>query len=89
MFLQCRGQGGPTVILLSGCGNTGGAWTVLPDEVVAAGRLARGGSFTRVCAYDRPGTVLDADPPDDRSRSDPIPQPTTAEDDGRRPARPA
>jgi pimeloyl-ACP methyl ester carboxylesterase len=37
------------------------------------------GAFTRVCAYDRPGTALDADPPDDRSRSDPIPQPTSAE----------
>jgi pimeloyl-ACP methyl ester carboxylesterase len=35
--------------------------------------------FTRVCAYDRPGTLLDAAPPDDRSRSDDIPQPTTAE----------
>ena len=36
-------------------------------------------AFTRVCAYDRPGTALEAEPPDDRSRSDPIPQPTTAE----------
>jgi pimeloyl-ACP methyl ester carboxylesterase len=36
-------------------------------------------AFTRVCAYDRPGTVLEAEPPDDLSRSDPIPQPTTAE----------
>ena len=33
MFLQCRGHDGPTVVLLSGGGNTGGAWTVLPDEV--------------------------------------------------------
>src|SRR5215216_4348171 len=80
MFLQCRGQGGPTVVLLSGGGNTGGAWTVLPDEVAPPAVLPGVAPFTRVCAYDRPGTALDADPPDDRSRSDPIPQPTTAED---------
>ncbi len=80
MFLQCRGQDGPTVVLVSGGGNTGGAWTVLPDEVAPPSVLPGVASFTRVCAYDRPGTALDADPPDDRSRSDPIPQPTTAED---------
>ena len=79
MFLQCRGQGGPTVVLVSGYGNTGGAWTVLPDEVAPPAVLPGVAAFTRVCAYDRPGTALEADPPDDRSRSDPIPQPTTAE----------
>src|SRR5215213_7018393 len=79
MFLQCRGQGGPTVVLIAGGGNTGGAWTVLPDEVAPPAVLPGVGAFTRVCAYDRPGTALDADPPDDRSRSDPILQPTSAE----------
>ena len=34
-------------------------------------------TFTRVCAYDRPGTLL---PPDRRSRSDPVPMPRTAAD---------
>jgi pimeloyl-ACP methyl ester carboxylesterase len=67
------------VILVSGFGNTGGAWTVLPEEVSPPAVLPGVASFTRVCAYDRPGTLLDADPPDDRSRSDDIPQPTTAE----------
>jgi pimeloyl-ACP methyl ester carboxylesterase len=33
-------------------------------------------SFTRVCAYDRPGTSVGEKP----SRSDPVPQPTTAQD---------
>jgi pimeloyl-ACP methyl ester carboxylesterase len=79
MFLQCRGQGSPTVVLVSGGGNTGGAWTVLPDEGAPPAVLPGVAAFTRVCAYDRPGTALEADPPDDRSRSDPIPQPTTAE----------
>ncbi len=40
MFLQCRGQGGPTVVLVSGYDNTGGAWSVLP-EGIGAGRSAR------------------------------------------------
>jgi pimeloyl-ACP methyl ester carboxylesterase len=79
MFLQCRGQGGPTVVLVSGYGNTGGAWTALPDGVSPPAVLPGVATFSRVCAYDRPGTALEADPPDDRSRSDPIPQPTTAE----------
>jgi pimeloyl-ACP methyl ester carboxylesterase len=79
MFLQCRGQGGPTVVLVSGGGNTGGAWSVLPDEVAPPAVLPGVAAFTRVCAYDRPGTVLEAAPPDNRSRSDSIPQPTTAE----------
>src|SRR5262249_893769 len=36
--------------------------------------------FTRVCAYDRPGTIGDSDDPAERSRSDPVPQPRAAED---------
>lgn len=79
MHLQCRGHGQPTVVLVSGLGNTGGAWSVLPDAVAPPAVLPGVAAFTRVCAYDRPGTALDADPPDDRSRSDPVPQPTTAE----------
>ena len=79
MFLQCRGEGGPTVVLVSGFGNPGGAWTVLPDGVAAPAVLPGVAGFTRVCSYDRPGTLLDAAPPDNESRSDPIPQPTTAD----------
>ncbi len=80
MHLQCRGHGGPTVILVSGFGNTGGAWTVLPDGVAEPAVLPGVAAFTRVCAYDRPGTLLDAAPPDDRSRSDPAPQPVSADE---------
>ena len=36
--------------------------------------------FTRVCAYDRPGTIGESDDPAERSRSDPVPQPRAAED---------
>ena len=38
-------------------------------------------AFTRVCAYDRPGTIgADIDDPAQRSRSDPVPQPRAPED---------
>jgi pimeloyl-ACP methyl ester carboxylesterase len=79
MYLQCRGEGDPAVIFLSGYLNTGGAWIVLPEEVSPPAVYPGVAEFTRVCTYDRPGTLLDADPPDNRSRSEPIPQPTTVE----------
>lgn len=79
MYLTCRGEGGPTVILEAGYGNDADIWDTIalgPDSnetAVFPGVAA----FTRVCAYDRPGTGLDADR---RSRSDPVPQPRTAAD---------
>ena len=63
---------------ISGFGNPGGAWTVLPDGVSSPTVLPGVSGFKRVCTYDRPGTLLDAPPPDDQSRSDPVLQPTTA-----------
>src|SRR5215216_5767153 len=79
LYLECRGQGGPTVVLVSGYGNHGGVWSVASDEVPQPQVLPAVAGFTRVCAYDRPGTVgFDLDDPADRSRSDPVPQPTTA-----------
>ncbi len=44
-----------------------GAPTVFPEVA----------NFTRVCAYDRPGTVVGGESP---SRGDPVSQPTTAQD---------
>ena len=71
MFLTCRGHGGPTVVLISGFADTHDAWTAgaAARPTVFAG-TAR---FTRVCAYDRPGTNADGRP----GRSTPVPQPTT------------
>src|SRR5215207_8396457 len=69
MFLQSSGQGDPTVVFLSGYLNTGGAWTVLPEGMAPPAVYPGVAEFTRVCTYDRPGTLLDAVPPDDRSRS--------------------
>jgi pimeloyl-ACP methyl ester carboxylesterase len=77
LWLACRGQGSPTVILEAGSGNDADTWDAAG---LAAGArppavLPGVAAFTRVCAYDRPGTVLDAD---HRSRSDPAPMPRTA-----------
>jgi len=72
IYLECRGSGSPTVILGSGAGNGADIWSFrLPGphkpEVFPA--MAR---FTRVCAYDRPGVMLQGGA---LSRSDPVPLP--------------
>src|SRR5215217_6037414 len=79
LWLECRGEGGPTVILEAGAGNDADTWDTvgLPAGSEQTAVLPGVAAFTRVCAYDRPGTILD---PDHRSRSDPVPMPRTAGD---------
>ena len=79
MYVECAGVGAPTVVLVAGKGNRADTWSTSraePDNPDAAvfRRVAR---FTRVCAYDRPATV---GPAEERSRSDPTPEPVTAAD---------
>jgi pimeloyl-ACP methyl ester carboxylesterase len=79
LWLECRGQGSPTVILEAGAGNDADTWDTIglaPDSAQTA-VLPGVAAFTRVCAYDRPGTILDVD---HHSRSDPVPMPRTAGD---------
>jgi pimeloyl-ACP methyl ester carboxylesterase len=78
LYLECRGQGSPTVILEAGLRNGANIWSekeqpsqTQPTVFPAVGR------FTRVCAYDRPGTTLGIDR---FSRSDPVRMPRTARD---------
>lgn len=80
MYLECRGTGSPTVILIAGYGNRGSVWSSLSPDVPPPAVLPGVSGFTRVCAYDRPGTIGDSDAPPERSRSDPVPQPRAAED---------
>ncbi|MDQ2655643.1 MAG: alpha/beta hydrolase [Chloroflexota bacterium] len=79
MFLECRGEGGPTVILVSGYRNDADIWdSIAIDPATGQTAVLPGvAGFTRVCAYDRPGTVLDGE---HLSRSDPVPMPRTALD---------
>ena len=72
MYLECRGTGFPTVVLVAGLKGSAGDWNITrQSEPTVFADVAR---FTRVCAYDRPGTPVGEKP----SRSDPVPQPTTA-----------
>jgi pimeloyl-ACP methyl ester carboxylesterase len=72
MYLECRGKGSPTVVLVAGLRGSGADWNIAEKPGPRVFReIAK---FTRVCAYDRPGTPVDNKP----SRSDPVPQPTTA-----------
>jgi pimeloyl-ACP methyl ester carboxylesterase len=79
LFLECRGDGSPTVILEAGAGNNGQNWETagLPEDAAQTAVLPGVAAFTRVCAYDRPGTILDLE---HRSRSDPALMPRTAKD---------
>jgi pimeloyl-ACP methyl ester carboxylesterase len=76
MYLQCRGSGSPMVILESGYRNDADIWSteLEPGMSPVFSQVAK---FTRVCAYDRPGTFLDAD---HLGRSTPVPMPRTARD---------
>lgn len=76
IYLECRGAGSPTVVLEAGTGDLAEIWTLPP---VGPGQpvLPEVAKFTRVCAYDRPGTYL---LPDTLSRSDPVEMPRSAGD---------
>ena len=75
LYLECRGAGSPTVILISGYRNDADIWGVesAPGTTMVLPGVA---AFTRVCAYGRPGTILDKD---HLSRSDAVPMPRTAD----------
>jgi pimeloyl-ACP methyl ester carboxylesterase len=72
MYLECRGAGSPTVVLVSGLDAAADLWH--RDEQPAPKVFPEVAEFTRVCAYDRPGTPYGAGLP---SWSDPVAQPTT------------
>jgi pimeloyl-ACP methyl ester carboxylesterase len=74
MYLACRGIGSPTVMLVGGLRASAEDWSIADKSVPAV--FPEVAEFTRVCAYDRPGTPVGEQP----SRSDPVPQPTTAGD---------
>lgn len=76
MYLECRGSGSPTVVLVAGQRGSAAEWSISESRDVPprAAVFAEVAAFTRVCAYDRPGTPVG----DTFSRSDPVPQPTTA-----------
>ena len=88
VYIQCVGRGSPAIVLISGAGVSSASWDYVGDTTDTVNppkkspeavepQLAR---VTRVCSYDRPGTIGFDDSP---SRSSAVPQPTTAQDDAR------
>ncbi|MET0781890.1 MAG: alpha/beta hydrolase [Microbacterium sp.] len=73
IYLECHGIGTPTVVLVSGLGDGAEVWSTVPDQVEPTSPTVYGdvASFTRVCAYDRPGTS--------GGRSTEVLQPTSAQ----------
>ena len=80
LYLECRGEGSPTVVLVSGYRASGRFWSddLLQPDAPRTMVLPGVAQTTRVCAYDRPGTVASIDEDDFVSRSDPITQPRTS-----------
>ena len=82
MFLDCMGDGEPTVVLESGIHDSSEYWTVsqlLPPAVKPP--VMQGLAETnRVCRYDRPGTVVPGDPPGITDRSSAVQMPRTVAD---------
>jgi pimeloyl-ACP methyl ester carboxylesterase len=85
IYLECHGTGSPTVVLISGARGAHDDWTHVIDPDDSAGDpkpsdsavFPEVSSFTRVCAYDRPGTTyMDGTP----TTSTPVLQPTSAKD---------
>jgi pimeloyl-ACP methyl ester carboxylesterase len=80
IYLECRGTGSPTIVLIGGYRSSAMYWT---DDLLQPGTprtmvLPGVAKATRVCAYDRPGTVASIGDEDYISRSDPVPQPRTS-----------
>jgi Alpha/beta hydrolase family len=78
LYLECRGTGSPTVILESGYHDSSQPWSLADAFQPAV--LPGVAAFTKICAYDRPGTLLYNDPPRITDRSSPVPMPRTAQD---------
>jgi pimeloyl-ACP methyl ester carboxylesterase len=77
MYMECSGTGSPTVVLESGLGNSAEIWSMSSAGEGVPTVFPEVANFTRVCAYDRPGTVVGGESP---SRSDSVAQPTAAQD---------
>jgi pimeloyl-ACP methyl ester carboxylesterase len=94
LYLECRGRGSTTVVLVPGGMEGGWMWTyVLSRGGASTGRslphkadsavFQTVAAFTRVCLYDRPNTVVGHDIVDKRAGavSTPVPQPHPLDDD--------
>ena len=79
LYLECQGDGGPTVLLLTGYRSSAMYWTddLLQPETPRQMVMPGVATATRVCTYDRPGTYAYIGEDLYPSRSDAIDQPRT------------
>lgn len=78
MFLECQGTGSPAVILISGRSDRSDIWQTVSNKAAPGTGVYSGvAKFTRVCVYDRPGTVKIVGTTIEPSRSTSVPQPIT------------
>lgn len=80
LFIECAGQGSPTVMLESGIHDSSDYWTNVQPEPPAIGPsvFEAVAARTAVCRYDRPGTLLPLDSgPILTDRSTPVDNPRT------------
>jgi pimeloyl-ACP methyl ester carboxylesterase len=80
LYLECHGTGSPTVILVAGYRASGRFWSddLLQPDAPRQMVLPGVAETTRVCTYDRPGTVASIGEDDFVSRSGAIAQPRTS-----------
>jgi pimeloyl-ACP methyl ester carboxylesterase len=79
LYLECHGTGSPTVVLVAGGRSSARYWTddLLHLDAPRTMVMPEVAQFTRVCAYDRPGTYALIGDDVLPSRSDPVAQPRT------------
>jgi pimeloyl-ACP methyl ester carboxylesterase len=79
LYLEGHGAGSPTVVLVAGSRSSARYWSddLLHSHDPRQMVLPEVAEFTRVYAYDRPGTYAEIDGEIVPSRSDPITQPRT------------
>lgn len=82
LYLTCAGSGSPTVVLVTGYRDTSDIWTIDQRNLTDPRTMVMPSvaAFTRVCAYDRPGTATPLGEDNFISRSDAVPQPRTPQD---------
>lgn len=82
LWLQCAGAGSPTVILESGIHDSSDYWveTEVQRPAVGPDVFSALSEHTRVCRYDRPGTIRPSETPALTTRSSPVHMPRTIGD---------
>ncbi|WP_298626460.1 alpha/beta hydrolase [uncultured Legionella sp.] len=84
IFMNCQGQGAPAVLLISGYPDRGdGSWETTLTGQQGKTVFPEVSKFTKVCDYDRPGTIKVNGDHLLESRSTSVPQPVTAEEQAR------